>query len=157
MTDRLRLFRKGMMASSLKELVQNGINDWLIDWLMMLAVGIYLVLISARDKFCIDPWMEVYLVLEEDGTEVDDEEYFQVSFWSGGELSYHHSVINSQPKGFSIKLELSKMQCKEKWKNCRPWRRTRCWCYCWRRTSGHQKAPPTCEQHTCEHPKCKHP
>ena len=44
---------------------------------MMLAVGIYLVLISARDKFCIDPWMEVYLVLEEDGTEVDDEEYFQ--------------------------------------------------------------------------------
>lgn len=53
-TDRLRLFRKGMMASSLKELVQN-----------------------ARDKFCIDPWMEVYLVLEEDGTEVDDEEYFQ--------------------------------------------------------------------------------
>ena len=65
------------MASSLKELVQNGINDWLIDWLMMLAVGIYLVLISARDKFCIDPWMEVYLVLEEDGTELDDEEYFQ--------------------------------------------------------------------------------
>jgi len=43
-----------MMASSLKELVQN-----------------------ARDKFCIDPWLDVYLVLEEDGTEVDDEEYFQ--------------------------------------------------------------------------------
>ena len=35
--------------------------------------------ISARDKFCIDPWLDVYLVLEEDGTEVDDEEYFQVS------------------------------------------------------------------------------
>ena len=32
----------------------------------------------ARDKFSIDPWVEVYLVLEEDGTEVDDEEYFQV-------------------------------------------------------------------------------
>ena len=25
----------------------------------------------------IEEWMEVYLVLEEDGTEVDDEEYFQ--------------------------------------------------------------------------------
>ena len=72
---------------------------------MMLAVGIYLVLISARDKFCIDPWMEVYLVLEEDGTEVDDEEYFQVSFSSGGELSFH----NTQENGFSINLELSKM------------------------------------------------
>jgi len=47
---------------------------------MMLATGIHLVLfcqILARDKFCIDPWMDVYLVLEEDGTEVDDEEYFQ--------------------------------------------------------------------------------
>ena len=33
---------------------------------------------EARDKFSIDPWLEVYLVLEEDGTEVDDEEYFQV-------------------------------------------------------------------------------
>lgn len=53
-TDRMRLYRKGMMASSLKELVQR-----------------------ARDKFSIDPWVEVYLVLEEDGTEVDDEEYFQ--------------------------------------------------------------------------------
>jgi len=50
----MRLYRKGMMASSLKELVQR-----------------------ARDKFSIDPWVEVYLVLEEDGTEVDDEEYFQ--------------------------------------------------------------------------------
>lgn len=54
MTDRLRLFRKGIMASSLKELVQ-----------------------KARDKFGLQPWLEVYLVLEEDGTEVDDEEYFQ--------------------------------------------------------------------------------
>ena len=34
---------------------------------------------EARDKFSIDPWLEVYLVLEEDGTEVDDEEYFQVA------------------------------------------------------------------------------
>ena len=45
-------------------------------------MGIYLVLfchILARDKFCIDPWMEVYLVLEEDGTEVDEDEYFQVA------------------------------------------------------------------------------
>ena len=33
--------------------------------------------ISAREKFGIEDWMEVYLVLEEDGTEVDDEEYFQ--------------------------------------------------------------------------------
>merc|ERR1712083_1255527 len=53
-TDCMRLYRKGMMASSLKELVQR-----------------------ARDKFSIDSWVEVYLVLEEDGTEVDDEEYFQ--------------------------------------------------------------------------------
>ena len=41
--------------------------------------GSFLTTISARDKFCIDPWLDVYLVLEEDGTEVDDEEYFQVS------------------------------------------------------------------------------
>ena len=33
--------------------------------------------IIAREKFEIEEWMEVYLVLEEDGTEVDDEEYFQ--------------------------------------------------------------------------------
>ena len=57
---------------------------------------IYFVLfchILARDKFCIDPWMDVYLVLEEDGTEVDDEEYFQVNFWSGGELSARNWVV----------------------------------------------------------------
>ena len=59
----------------------------------------------ARDKFCIDPWMEVYLVLEEDGTEVDDEEYFQVNFFWGGELSYQ----NLQPKGVQHQI------CKEKW------------------------------------------
>ena len=35
-------------------------------------------LCAARDKFGITPWLEVYLVLEEDGTEVDEEEYFQV-------------------------------------------------------------------------------
>ena len=33
--------------------------------------------IIALEKFGIEEWMEVYLVLEEDGTEVDDEEYFQ--------------------------------------------------------------------------------
>ena len=38
----------------------------------------FVLFTSARDKFSIDPWVEVYLVLEEDGTEVDDEEYFQV-------------------------------------------------------------------------------
>jgi len=53
-TDRLRLYRKGIMAASLKELLE-----------------------KAREKFVIESWMEVYLVLEEDGTEVDDEEYFQ--------------------------------------------------------------------------------
>merc|ERR1719430_1206889 len=53
-TDRLRMYRKGIMAATLKELLQ-----------------------KARDKFCIEPWLEVYLVLEEDGTEVDEEEYFQ--------------------------------------------------------------------------------
>lgn len=53
-TDRLRITRKGIMAASLKELVN-----------------------KAKEKFLPDPWMKVYLVLEEDGTEVDDEEYFQ--------------------------------------------------------------------------------
>ena len=32
----------------------------------------------ARDKFSLPPWLGVYLVLEEDGTEVDEEDYFQV-------------------------------------------------------------------------------
>ena len=36
-----------------------------------------LLLISAKEKFGLDDWIEVYLVLEEDGTEVDEEEYFQ--------------------------------------------------------------------------------
>ena len=31
---------------------------------------------SAKEKFEIEEWLEVYLVIEEDGTEVDDEEYF---------------------------------------------------------------------------------
>ena len=35
--------------------------------------GLYL---SAKEKFEIEEWLEVYLVIEEDGTEVDDEEYF---------------------------------------------------------------------------------
>ena len=30
----------------------------------------------AREKFGMEEWMEVYL--EEDGTEVEDEEYFQI-------------------------------------------------------------------------------
>ena len=34
-------------------------------------------LISAKEKFGIYDWVEVCLVLEEDGTEVDEEEYFQ--------------------------------------------------------------------------------
>ena len=33
-------------------------------------------LISAKDKFGINDWIEAFLVLEEDGTEVDEEEYF---------------------------------------------------------------------------------
>ena len=32
--------------------------------------------LSAKEKFEIEEWLEVYLVIEEDGTEVDDEEYF---------------------------------------------------------------------------------
>ena len=31
---------------------------------------------TAKEKFDIDEGLEVYLVIEEDGTEVDDEEYF---------------------------------------------------------------------------------
>ena len=34
------------------------------------------IIVTAREKFGLDDWLEVYLVLEEDGTEVDDEEYF---------------------------------------------------------------------------------
>ena len=37
----------------------------------------------ARDKFSLPPWLDVYLVLEDDGTEVDEEEYFQVQTLSG--------------------------------------------------------------------------
>jgi hypothetical protein len=33
--------------------------------------------ILAKEKFGIYDWVEVCLVLEEDGTEVDEEEYFQ--------------------------------------------------------------------------------
>ena len=32
---------------------------------------------TALDKLNYGDWCEVYLVLEEDGTEIDDEEYFQ--------------------------------------------------------------------------------
>lgn len=52
-TDRFRLFRKGIMASTLEDLI-----------------------VKAKEKFEIEEWLEVYLVIEEDGTEVDDEEYF---------------------------------------------------------------------------------
>ena len=34
-------------------------------------------MVLAREKFGINEWVEVFLVLEEDGTEVDEEEYFQ--------------------------------------------------------------------------------
>jgi len=53
-TDRLRLARKGVMARSLQDLIRR-----------------------AKDKLEYGDWCQVYLVLEEDGTEVDDEEYFQ--------------------------------------------------------------------------------
>ena len=53
-TDRLRQIRKGIAATSLIDLKQ-----------------------KAMEKFgCADD-QEVYLVLEEDGTELEDEEYFQ--------------------------------------------------------------------------------
>jgi len=52
-TDRFRLFRKGIMAANLEDLI-----------------------LKAKEKFEIEDWLEVYLVIEEDGTEVDDEEYF---------------------------------------------------------------------------------
>merc|ERR1712025_303250 len=52
--DRLRIMRKGIMASSLQEL-----------------------LTLAREKLLPDPRLDVYLVLDSDGTEIDDEEYFE--------------------------------------------------------------------------------
>lgn len=53
-TDRLRQIRKGIVAKSLKDLRE-----------------------KAMEKFGYADDQEVYLVLEEDGTELDDEEYFQ--------------------------------------------------------------------------------
>ena len=53
-TDRLRQIRKGIVANSLNDLRQ-----------------------KAMEKFGYVDDQEVYLVLEEDGTELDDEEYFQ--------------------------------------------------------------------------------
>ena len=53
-TDRLRQIRKGIVAKSLKDLMKKSV-----------------------EKLGYDPRQEVYLVLEEDGTEIDDEEYFQ--------------------------------------------------------------------------------
>ena len=69
-TDRLRQVRKGIVASTLEDLMKKG----------------YFITIynsydsphhSALEKLNYADWLEVYLVLEEDGTEVDDEEYFQ--------------------------------------------------------------------------------
>ena len=53
-TDRLRQLRKGIVAKSLKDLIEKSI-----------------------DKLGYDEKKAVYVVLEDDGTEVDDEEYFQ--------------------------------------------------------------------------------
>ena len=58
------------MAATLKGLLEKGDEK-------ICKFGIYPHWIIAREKFEIEEWMEVYLVLEEDGTEVDDEEYFQ--------------------------------------------------------------------------------
>ena len=52
-TDRMRQIRKGIVASSLKDLRQKAMEKF-----------------GYADE-------DVYLVLEEDGTELDDEEYFQ--------------------------------------------------------------------------------
>lgn len=52
--DRTRTIKKGVTASSLEEIIQIG-----------------------RHKFGYKLNQEVYLVLEEDGTEVDEEDYFQ--------------------------------------------------------------------------------
>ena len=67
--------------------------------------GIWNVLLTlARDKFSIDPWVEVYLVLEEDGTEVDDEEYFQVLGWRGSWRWWRNGgneILNQQKSAIS--------------------------------------------------------
>ena len=44
---------------------------------MNALLSISLLKCSALDKLNYADWCEVYLVLEEDGTEVDDDEYFQ--------------------------------------------------------------------------------
>ena len=77
----MRLYRKGLMASSLKELVQRGeLDQFFGNSRLFNPLSLSIIHFSeARDKFSIDPWVEVYLVLEEDGTEVDEEEYFQVA------------------------------------------------------------------------------
>lgn len=54
LTNKLRSIQKNVAADSLEQLIQQG-----------------------RDIFSYQDEDEVYLVLEEDGTEVDDEEYFQ--------------------------------------------------------------------------------
>jgi len=54
LTDRLRILRKGVMAATLSELIQKG-----------------------KERFEYKRCTEVYIVLEDDGTEVDEEEYFQ--------------------------------------------------------------------------------
>lgn len=54
LTNKLRSIQKNVAADSLEQLIQQG-----------------------RDIFSYQDEDEVYIVLEEDGTEVDDEEYFQ--------------------------------------------------------------------------------
>ena len=52
--DRLRTMKKGLMAGTLEELVR-----------------------SAKEKLSYEADQEVVVVLEEDGTEVDEDDYFQ--------------------------------------------------------------------------------
>ena len=52
--DRMRTSKKGLMAGSLEDLIRSG-----------------------KEKLSYSPEQEVVVVLEEDGTEVDEEDYFQ--------------------------------------------------------------------------------
>ena len=52
--DRMRTTKKGLMAGTLAELIKSG-----------------------KEKLCYTPDQEVVVVLEEDGTEVDEDDYFQ--------------------------------------------------------------------------------
>ena len=59
----------------------------------------------ARDKFSLPPWLDVYLVLEDDGTEVDEEEYFQVQTLPGINTSRYRNV---RSKHFQVETSLGK-------------------------------------------------